>query len=98
MRIHVTEAHLRPLFLREVPCAPDITRARKAILDWLRLRLMGPGTSLLELSVKVPTQDVFTSPTFIPEDIREAIGALCLEVGEDPPPLHLALEGGLHRR
>ena len=26
MRDHVTVAHLHNLFLREVPCAPDITR------------------------------------------------------------------------
>ena len=48
--------HLHPLFLREVPCAPEITRARKAVLDWIRIRLLGPETSLLELSAKISTR------------------------------------------
>lgn len=49
IRDHVTLVHLHPLFLREVPCAPEITRVRKAVLDWVRIRLLGPRTSLLEL-------------------------------------------------
>ena len=45
MRVHVFVSHLHPLFLREVPCAPEITRARKAVLD----RLLGhPSTYALE--------------------------------------------------
>ena len=35
MRVHVTEIHLHPLFLRAVSFAPDIMQARKAVLDWL---------------------------------------------------------------
>ena len=42
MRLHVIETHLHPLFLREVPCAPDIMQAKKTVLDWLNLRLLGP--------------------------------------------------------
>ena len=95
MRDHVTLVHLYPLFLREVPCAPEITRARKAVLDWIRLRLLGPRTSLLELSAKVPTQEVFTCPAPIPNDIIEAMDALCLEVGEEPPYTY-TLAGELH--
>ena len=86
MRDHATEVHLHTLFLREVPCAPDITQARKVVLEWLRLRLLGPWTSLLELSEKVRSCEVFCSPTPIPEDIREAMDALFLKVGEEPPP------------
>ena len=87
--------HLHPLFLREVPCAPEITRARKAVLDWLRIRLLGPGTSLLELSARIPTREVFSCQAPIPEDIREAMDALCVEVGEEPP-LAYVMEGDLH--
>ena len=53
--------------------------------DWLRLGLLGPGTSLLEMSAREPADEVFTSPALIPDDIREAMDALCLEVGEEPP-------------
>ena len=66
-------------------------RARKVVLDWLHLRLLGPGTSLLEMSARVPADQVFISPAIIQDDIREAMDALCLEVGEEPPPLHLPL-------
>ena len=45
-----------------MPYAPEITRAKKAVLDWLRLCLLGPGTSLLEMSARVPAGEVFTSP------------------------------------
>ena len=93
--MHVCQTHLHPLFLREVPCAPGITQARKAVLDWLRIRLVGPGTSLLEMSAWVPAGEVFTSPAEIPDDIREAMDALCREVGEEPPSTY-ALEGDLH--
>ena len=85
MRLHVTETHLHPLFLREVPCAPDIMQARKAVLDWLCLRLLGPGTSLLEVSARVPADEVFTSSALIPDDIREVMDTFCLEVEEEPP-------------
>lgn len=95
MRDHVTVAHLYPLFPREVTCAPDITRTRKAILDWIRLPLLGPGTYLLELSAKVPTQEVLTRPASIPIDLQEAMDALCLEVGEEPHSTY-ALERELH--
>lgn len=43
----------------------------------------------------VPTQDVFPSPASIPDDIKEAIDTLFLEVGEEPPSTY-ALEGELH--
>ena len=95
IRVHVIDTHLHPLFLQEVPCAPDIMHARKAVLDWLHLRLLEPGTSLLEMSARVPTNEVFTSPGFIPDDIREAMDALCLEVGEEPPSTY-PLEGELY--
>ena len=95
MREQVTLVHLLPLFLREVPCAPEITRARKAVLDWVRIRLLGPRTSLLELSAQIPNREVFTCPAPIPDDIREAMDALCLEVGEQPDSTY-ALEGELH--
>ena len=95
MRRYVTEVHLHPLFMREVPCALDITRARKAVFDWLRFRLLGPGTSLLELSAGVPAWEVFSTPAPILEDIREAMDALCLEVREEPPTSH-CLDGDLH--
>ncbi|XP_078328186.1 uncharacterized protein LOC144623614 [Crassostrea virginica] len=32
MRVHVSVSHLHPLYLREVPCAPEIMRARKAVI------------------------------------------------------------------
>ena len=87
-------SHLHPLYmyLREVPCAPEIMRARKAVLDLIRLPLLGPGKSLLEMSARVPAWEVFTSPADIPDDIQEAMDALCLEVGEEPPSTY-ALEG-----
>ena len=93
---YVTLVHLHPLFLREVPCAPEITRARKAVLDWVRIFLLGPRTSLLELSARIPTREVFTCPEPIPDDVREVMDALCLEVGEEPPSTY-ALEGELTR-
>ena len=65
------------------------------MLDWINLRLLGPRTSLLELSAKVPTQEVFTCPAPIPNDIIEAMDALCLEVGEEPPYTY-TLAGELH--
>ena len=65
------------------------------MLDWLHLRLLGPGTSLLEMSARVPADEVFTSPALIPDDIREAMDALCLEVGEEPPSTY-PLEGELY--
>ena len=95
MREHVTLTHLHPLFLREVPCAPDITRAQKAVLDWIRIRLLGPGTSLLELSAQISTREVFSCQAPIPEDIQEAMDALCVEVGEEPLSAYV-LEGDLH--
>ena len=76
-------AHLHPLFLQGIPSASDITRARKVVLEWLRLGLLGPRTSLLELSEKVRSHEVFSSPPPIPKDIREAMDAFCLEVGEE---------------
>lgn len=82
------------MFLREVPCAPDITRTRKAVLDWLCLRLLAPGTSLLEMSARVPADEVSTSPALIPNDIKEAMDALYLEVGEEPRATYF-LEGEL---
>ena len=91
MRRHVTEAHLHPLFMREVLCTPDITRARKAMVDWLRLRILGPGTCLLELSVEVLSREVLNSPAPIPEDIREAMHA-CVEAEKEPPNFY----GDLH--
>ena len=63
---------------------PDITRARKAVLEWLRLRLLGSWTSILELSKKVPVRGLFSSPAPILEIVHEAMDALCLEVGEEP--------------
>ena len=39
---------------------------------------------------------MFTCPAPIPDDIREAMDALCLEVGEEPPSTY-AMEGELHR-
>ena len=41
---------------------------------------------MLELSEKVPAREVFSSPAPIPEDVREAMDTLCLEVGKKPPP------------
>ena len=73
---------------------PDITRARKTVVDWLRLRLLGPGTSLLELSVEVLTREVLSSPTPIPEDTRETMHA-CVEAMEEPPNSY-CLDGDLH--
>ena len=70
--------------MRELPVAPDITRERKAVLEWLRLHVPGLGTSLLELSENVPAREVFSSPAPIPEDIRKAMDVLCFEVGEEP--------------
>ena len=58
---------------------------------WLRLRLLGPWTSLLEMSARVPADEVFTRPVLIPDDIREVMYALCLEVVSTHP-----LEGELH--
>ena len=60
----------------QVPCAPDITRARKTVLEWLRLRLLEPDTSPLELSARVPAREVFSSPALILEDIWEVMDAL----------------------
>ena len=94
LRRHVTETHLHPLFMREVLCTPDITRARKAVVDRLRLRLLGPGKSLLELSVEVLSREVLNSPAPIPEDIREAMHA-CMEAGNGPPNFY-CLDGDLH--
>ena len=85
MRVHATETHFHPLFLWAVPYAPDITRARKAVQDWLRFHPLGPGTSLMEMSARVPADEVFTSSALIPDDIREVMDALCLEVEEEPP-------------
>ena len=76
----MTLTHLHPLFLREVPSAPEIIRAQKAVLDWIRIRLLGPGTSLLELSAQISTREVFSCQAPIPEDIQEAMDALCVEV------------------
>ena len=90
-----TLTHLHPLFLRVVPCAPEITRAQKAVLDWIRIRLLGPGTSLLELSAKISTREVFSCQAPIPEDTQEAMDALCVEVGEEPLSAYV-LEGDLH--
>lgn len=60
------EAHLHPLFMLEVPCTPDITRARKAVLDWLSLHFLEPRTSLLELSAGVLAREVYSSLAAIP--------------------------------
>ena len=65
------------------------------MLDWLHLRLLGPGTSLLEMSARVPADEVFTSPALILDDIREVMYALCLEVGEELPSTY-PLEGELY--
>ena len=43
----------------------------------------------------MPADEVFTSLAIIPDDIREAMDALCLEVGEEPPST-FPLEGELH--
>ena len=80
--------------MREVLCTPDITRARKAMVEWLCLRLLRPGTYLLELSVEVLTCKVLSSPAPIPEDIREAMHA-CVEAREEPPNSY-CLDGDLH--
>ena len=56
------------------------------MLEWLHLCPLGPGTYLLEMSARVPANEVFTSPALILDDIREAMDALCLEVEEEPPP------------
>lgn len=94
MRRHVTEAILHPLFMREVPSAPDITLARKAVSDWLHLRLFGPGTSLL--SAGMPDREVIISPAPNPEDLRKAMDALCIEVGEEPPSTSYCFDGDKH--
>ena len=65
------------------------------MLDWIRIRLLGPGTSLLELSAQISTREVFSCQATIPEDIQEAMDALCVEVGEEPPSAYV-LEGDLH--
>ena len=70
-------------------------RAGKVVLDWFHLRLLGPGTCLLEMSARVPADEVFTSPALILDNIRETMDALCLEVGEEPPSTY-ALEGELY--
>ena len=45
----------------------------------------------------MPACEVFSSPAPNPEDIREAMDALCLEVGEEPPPqINFRLDGDLH--
>lgn len=46
MRYHcdVTEVHLHPIFRTKVPCVPDITREKMAVLDWLCLRHLGLET------------------------------------------------------
>ena len=49
----------------------------------------------MEMSARVPADEVFTSPALIPDAIREAMDALCLEVGEEPPSTY-PLEGELH--
>nr|XP_022308173.1 uncharacterized protein LOC111114177 [Crassostrea virginica] len=74
MREHVTLTHLHSLF----------PQAWKAVLDWIRIRLLGSGTSLLELSAQISTREVFSCQAPIPEDIQEAMDALCVEVGEEP--------------
>ena len=48
------------------------------------------------MSARVPTDEVFTSLALIPDDIREVMDALCLEVGEEPPSTY-PLEGELYR-
>ena len=65
------------------------------MLDWLRLHLLGPRTSLLEMNARVPADEVFTRPAIIPDDIREAMDTLCLEVGEEPLSRY-PLEGELY--
>ena len=77
--------------MREVLCTTDITRARKVVVDWLRLRLLGPGTSMLEFNVEVQTREVLSSPAPIPKDIREAMHA-GVEAGKGPPNFY----GDLH--
>ena len=47
------------------------------------------------MSARVPANEVFTSPALILDDIREAMDALCLEVGEEPLSMY-PLEGELH--
>ena len=64
-------------------------------MDWIRIRLLGPGTSLLELSAQISTREVFSCQARIPEDIQEAMDALCVEVGEEPHSAYV-LEGDLH--
>ena len=56
------------------------------MLEWFRLRLLVPGTSILELSekLKVPSHEVFTNSAPNPEDILVAMDTLCLEVGDAP--------------
>ena len=68
--------------------------ARKAVVDWLCLRLLGPWTYLLELSVEVQTREVLSSPAPIPEDIREAMH-VCVKARVEPPNSY-CLDGDLH--
>ena len=49
----------------------------------------------MELSAKISTREVFSCQAPIPEDIQEAMDALCVEVGEEPP-LAYVMEGDLH--
>lgn len=65
------------------------------MLDWLRPRLLGPGTSLLKVIARGPAQEVFGKYALIPEAIREAMDALFVEVGEEPPNSY-SLDGDLH--
>ena len=64
-------------------------------MDWVRIRLLGPGNSLLELSAQISTREVFSCQAPILEDIQEAMDALCVEVGEEPLSTYV-LEGDLH--
>ena len=54
------------------------------MLDWIRIRLLGQGTSLLKLSAQISTWEVFSCQAPIPEDIQEAMDALCVEEREEP--------------
>ena len=45
----------------------------------------------------MPSREVFSSPAPIPDNVREAMDALCLEVGEEhPTPSSYRLDGDLH--
>ena len=60
MRVHVSVSHLHPCTCGRCPAPRRLRGPRRR--DWLRLCLLGPGTSLLDMSARVPAGEVFTSP------------------------------------